>query len=106
MAEVKRIRDKAEALRDYIRKSGESKELVNVYAEVKVRAERRAGQILKETVRDSGRPSEKYSHDGKISLAEMGIDGNQSSRWQSLALIPEFEFEGFIGKIKSRAVGA
>ena len=58
VSEVKRIRDKTEALRDYVRKSGESKELVNVYAEVKIRAERRAGEMLSANIQ-RGRPPEK-----------------------------------------------
>ncbi len=45
--EVKAIRNKAEALRAYMRQSGESVEMQNHCAEIKIRAERRAGQITK-----------------------------------------------------------
>ncbi len=41
--EVKEIRDKAEALRIYTRQAGEGLEMQNWCAEIKLRAERRAG---------------------------------------------------------------
>ena len=44
--EVKDIRDKAEALRQYARQAGESLESKNAIAEIKLRAERRAGELL------------------------------------------------------------
>ncbi len=44
--EVKSIRDKAEALRAYARQSGQSLEMQNRCAEIKLRAERRAREIL------------------------------------------------------------
>ena len=40
--EVKEIRDKAEALRAYSKRAGESLEMQNNCAEIKIRAERRA----------------------------------------------------------------
>lgn len=46
--EVKEIRDKAEALRLYLRQQGASLEMQNHCAEIKLRAERRAGDLLKE----------------------------------------------------------
>src|SRR5579864_3670382 len=46
VAEVKTIRDKAEALRIYARQSGQSLEMQNKCAEIKLRAERRAGEML------------------------------------------------------------
>jgi hypothetical protein len=44
--EVKSIRDKAEALRVYIKQAGESLAMQNWGAEIKLRAERRAGELL------------------------------------------------------------
>lgn len=41
--EVKDVRDKAEALRLYMKQAGESLEMQNAVAEIKLRAERRAG---------------------------------------------------------------
>lgn len=55
--DVKEIRDKAEALRQYARQAGESLENQNMIAEIKLRAERRAGELLREIPRQEiGRP--------------------------------------------------
>lgn len=57
--EVKSVRDKAEALRLYARQAGESLEMQNDIAEIKIRAERRAGELLKERDMSSGgRPTD------------------------------------------------
>jgi len=50
--EVKDIRDKAEALRLYTKQAGEGLEMQNWCAEIKLRAERRAGELLKERATD------------------------------------------------------
>jgi len=52
--EVKEIRDKAEALRAYVKQVGESLEMQNQCAEIKVRAECKAGEMLAETVEHGG----------------------------------------------------
>src|SRR5262245_119700 len=44
--EVKTIRDKAEAIRVYAKKIGESQRSQNAAAEVKIRAERRMGELI------------------------------------------------------------
>lgn len=62
--EVRQIRDKAAALYHYIRQQGASLEMQNQCAEIKLRAERRAGEILAVTEKHrAGRPPENRSHD-------------------------------------------
>ncbi len=82
--EVKQIRDKAEALRQYIRQQGASLEMQNHCAEIKIRAERKAGEMLGEQV-SSGNPQ--LSHDVTIApaptLSDLGISKIQSHRWQT-----------------------
>jgi N6-adenosine-specific RNA methylase IME4 len=102
--EVKEIRDRAEALRVYQRQSGESLTMQNQCCEIKLRAERRAGEILKgmpkqNGARGTGKKVE--SHDG-TPLSDLGINKNQSSRWQALADIPEPTFDEFIETTKSK----
>jgi hypothetical protein len=88
--EVKDIRDKAEALRLYIKQRGESLEAQNAAAEIKIRAERRAGELLNEMGLRRGNPQ--LSNDstiGRPTLEEMGFSRDESSRWQRIAEIDE-----------------
>ena len=99
--EVKEIRDKAEALRHYAKQAGESLTMQNQCAEIKIRAERRAGELIPEKVRrpEEGRPKEGL-HDEGLLLKDLDINETQSTRWQAIASIPEEQFESFIGEIK------
>lgn len=105
--EVKAIRDKAEALRQYLRQAGESLVMQNQCAEIKIRAERRAGELLEERpTHVGGRPGENPSQDGRSSppptLADLGVNYNQSSRWQTMAALPEETVERYITETKAR----
>ncbi len=60
------------------------------YAEIKLRAERKAGELLSKTVK-VGNPH--LLNDARIGLGELGINPSQSSRWQQAASVPEAEFE-------------
>lgn len=104
--EVKEIRDQAEMLRAYAKQAGESLEMQNLCAEIKLRAERRAGELLKKQDKnEGGRPPENQSHRATGSskpptLEEVGINKSQSSRWQQIADLPEEKFEEHIVKTK------
>src|SRR3972149_800455 len=52
--EVKLIRDQAEAIRQYIRQQKGSLEMQNQAAEIKIRAERRAGEMLRDMEKAPG----------------------------------------------------
>jgi hypothetical protein len=52
--EIKLIRDKAEAFRYALIQAKESPEYIRMAEEIKLRSERRAGEILKEQVREKG----------------------------------------------------
>ena len=87
--EVKDIRDKAEALRAYIKQSGEGLEMQNQCAAIKIRAERRAGEMLKEQDKDKGGGDTSTGHrvlpvQAPPKLSDLGISKNQSSRWQAI----------------------
>jgi len=97
--EVKLIRDKAEAYRYAIIQAKESPEWIRQAEEIKLRAERKAGELLKEQVRkpEEGRPEEGSE---ALTLIDMGIRKDQSSNWQRIADIPEEKFEEYIQKEK------
>jgi hypothetical protein len=102
--EVKKIRDQAEALRLYARQSRLSLEMQNRCAEIRIRSERRAGEMLRERDRHPPGPSKQdRSHDGTQPprLEDLGITKNQSSRWQLIASIPEEQFENRVDSLKT-----
>ena len=106
--EVKDIRDKAEALRQYARQAGESLENQNMIAEIRLRAERRAGELIAEMPKATGgQPYQKSTPDtvsgvdAAPSLAALGISHKQSSRFQAVASIPEPLFEEHIAETKA-----
>jgi hypothetical protein len=104
--EVKDLRDKAMALEIYQRQA-QNLEAERKACEVRLRAERRCGEILN-AMRESGamaKPnpgkvnqftSEVRSHaatEPQKTLSDLGISKTQSSRWQALDRVPEHEFE-------------
>lgn len=105
--DVKEIRDKAEALRQYAKQAGESLENQNMIAEIKLRAERRAGELLREMQKnEGGRPTKKTSNTvlpvlDAPTLDDLGITKMQSSRFQAIAAIPEPVFEAQILETKA-----
>lgn len=104
--EVKAIRDRAEAVRVYAKQAGDF-ELQNQAAEIRLRAERRAGQLLLEMeknpgTRGEGRPRKDGTKSRRSSgttayppkLEDIGVSKDQSSKWQRLALlVDEATFE-------------
>jgi hypothetical protein len=98
--EAKDIRDKARAIEVYA-KQAQNREAERKAAEIRIRAERRAGQLLKE-MKENGqrennhggdRKSRSRSSTMKTTLADIGVSKDQSSQWQRLAEIPEKDFE-------------
>lgn len=102
--EVKDIRDKAEALRVYVRSINGSAEAQNRCAELKVRAEIRMGQELaKMEKHPAGRPSiNNRSHDATdfLRIHDLGITKSDSSRWQQMASVPQDAVEGYFDSAK------
>lgn len=105
--EVKEIRDKAEAMRQYARQAHLGLEMQNDCAEIKLRAERRAGELLAETPKNPGGQREHISYQlddltsSPQKLAELGISKFQSHNWQRIADIPEPSFEQFVAETKT-----
>jgi len=95
--ELKTLRDKAEAARQYAKQVGMALPLQNKIARFKIRAERKAGALLKATEADGTRQrrgNQKFQR-GTSQLKDLGIEKKQSHRWQAEASVPEAEFERF-----------
>jgi hypothetical protein len=89
--EVKDIRDKARAIEVYSRQA-KNTEAERQACEIRLRAERKCGQLLREQVEHGGdRRSVSRSHD--VTLNDLGISKKQSSDWQRLAEVPDGDFE-------------
>lgn len=90
--EVKELRDQAEALRTYCEAAGMGLVMQNECAELKLRAERKAGEML------AALPKKANQHVAGDTLSQAGIARHQSSRWQRIASLPEGEFDAYIAE--------
>jgi N6-adenosine-specific RNA methylase IME4 len=99
--EVKGIRDKAVAMAAYAKQANNT-ELERYAKEIRLRAERRAGELLRAMDKNQGALPGKTGVkarpvlDTTPKLSDLGITKSQSSRWQRLADLPEDEFEAEI----------
>jgi len=96
--EVKGIRDQAETLRSHAKRVKWSLEIQNQIAEIKLRAERKAGQILATLTVKGGVRHKLHdeSYERHSVLADLNITQIQSFRWQGIATIPDEKFENFV----------
>lgn len=107
--EVKDVRNKAEALRCYARQA-KNRQLEIDAAEIRMRAERKLGQIMaaqKEVVglHEGGRPKKTGSKSDPVSvatLADAGIDKHLADRARKMAAVPEAKYEAAIGEWRDR----
>lgn len=99
--EVKKIRDKAEALRAYAKQAGEGLIMQNNIADVKIRAERRIGEFSKDLPTAQGKYQQTV-HDEQSDktsiLKDAGIKNYQ--RYEAIANLPEEAFEEHIKVVK------
>lgn len=105
--EVTHIRDMAEAARTYARAAKLGLEAQNHAAEIKLRAERKAGELLADLER--GKTGPKTELDSIMEsnspyrqvLTENDIAPTTAHRWQTVAELPDELFEEHIAEIKS-----
>ncbi|MDR3638209.1 MAG: DNA N-6-adenine-methyltransferase [Isosphaeraceae bacterium] len=108
LEDVRLVRDLAEALRTYARAHDLGVEAMNYATEIKLRAERKAGELL---ITMAVRGERRTSDDGLSeqvsggatparSLTDLGISRDQSADWQAIASLPEPAFEAYIAEAK------
>jgi hypothetical protein len=91
--EVKDIRDKAMAIALYARQANNHEAELQAI-QIRVRAERKAGELSKELPRGAGNQhASPHGAEKQKLLAHAGISTQQASEWERLADVPEEEFE-------------
>lgn len=104
--EVKDFRDKAAALELYARQAKDT-ELINKATEIRIRAEIRAGELLREMEKPKGSPGNQYTgpvprgNRSNPTLADLGVTKKQSHKWQKLAALSDPEQEAVITRAKN-----
>jgi phage N-6-adenine-methyltransferase len=108
--EVKSIRDKVVAMQIYARHA-KDRDLIDHATDIRMRAECRAGELLREMARHGkrvaskdtlkkGRGKQRATTEPKLS--DLGVSKTQSSRWQKLAALSAKDFEQRIEYVKGR----
>lgn len=111
LQDVKQVSALADAARIYAKRVGASIEAINYAGEIKLRAERKLGELLKCSTKNIGAKGNPKGRGAKIvrcqegtaqpTLASAGITKKLSSRSQKLAGVPELDFDAAIEKAKA-----
>jgi protein gp37 len=110
--EAKLIRNKAIAMQVYA-KQAKDRSLIEDATEIRMRAERRAGELLAEMEKNKGGAEQGVGRRGKNAVAasdriptlsDLGVSKTQSSRWQSLAALESETFESHVVAARKKAL--
>src|SRR5262245_39300849 len=86
------LRDKAQLLVDHLKQQKAPPEVLVNASALKVRSERRLGELLPEVVQHGGDRRSSF-HDESLKGLPEGVTMADSSRWQAIARIPADVFE-------------
>lgn len=106
LPEVKDVRDRIAAIEGYLRQHDTSVQVINETTLLKLRAERRLGEMLSAMPKnDGGRPKTGDTVSPVLKppkLADLGIQKKQSERWQKVAALPAALVEEKIDQATAR----
>lgn len=99
--EVKGIHNKADALRAYSRQL-HNREAEVQFAEIKVRAERRCGELMEELKQSGARASTGQTRGAKLKIRDLGMSQMDAHRFRQTAAVPEERFEAHLTERRLR----
>lgn len=100
--EVLEINNRAEALRAYARQA-KNRQIEIDAIEIRVRAERKLGELLLAIKRNGGLKSGQNHLQKRVTMNDIGVDGTLSATAQRLALLPSGHFDGAISEWRQSA---
>ena len=104
--DAKAIHDFAEAARVYARQARLGLEAQNDAAEIRLRAERKLGELLAALPKQDGgaaaRARSQAATEVPPRLGDLGISKSQSSRWQAIAAVPAQVFDRHLADVRDR----
>jgi hypothetical protein len=100
--QVRAVREKAELARRRAKRERLGVPVENRAADLKLRAERRLGQLLECLAPRGGDHRSSRRKGARSALAELGVTHNQSSRWRREAALSDREFEKYLADAKRR----
>lgn len=112
LSQAKEIISEAEALRVYAEQANKGLEIQNQCAEIKLRAERRVGELLlkmeratPQTANPTGLPMSNVGHGSEYgeALYELKTTRQDAHRWQIESSVPEEVFERYITQTKAKS---
>jgi hypothetical protein len=89
--DIREVHDTAEAARAYAKAAKLGLDAQNRAAELKLRAERKAGEFLR-SIKLRGGDHRSNGQRVRLKLEDLGISQQQSKRWQSVASVEEIDF--------------
>lgn len=102
VSDVKDLRDRAAAFRLYLARCRAGQEAQNAAAEVKIRCERRMGELIGELIPNGRVKAAEEQH--RVVLKDFGLSGTESTRLQRVASVPEGEFEAYIQTVRGEGL--
>lgn len=100
--EVRDVRDRIEAVRSYAKKARLGREMVVEASALRLRSERRLGQVLQQLpLAKAARGNQYQAGDDdekteQVRLQDLGITKSDSSRLQRIAAVPEDQFQAYV----------
>lgn len=93
LEDVLTIRDKAKAIQELVKARNASLETQNAAAEIRLRAERKAGEMLEKIIKVGSRPKKGITMTPfSKQIDSMGVTKNQAVRWQLTSKVKESDF--------------